>query len=132
LQSIETSIVRAPLDHSDRDESLRAIDELGKNLSCGNCHRARDSRVPLSGHVEAIEARRFQKGIVTMTDIKFSSDLTLLAIDELSGVNGGFLTGSGGCSLPASPKPTSAPSAYETSTATHWNWGGPHNVRLTC
>jgi hypothetical protein len=68
-----------------------------------------------------------------MIDNKFSSDLTLLSSDELTGVNGGFLTGSGGgCALPPAPKPTSAASAYETSTATHWNWGGPHNVRLTC
>jgi hypothetical protein len=74
----------------------------------------------------------FKKGLVTMIDIKFSGDLTLLSSDELSGVNGGFLTGSGGCALPAPPTPTSAPSAYETSTATHWNWGGPHNVRLMC
>jgi len=58
-----------------------------------------------------------------MIDTKFVADLNDLTTDELSGVNGGLLTGG---EVPAPPTPPSgaSPNAQGATMGSQWNWGG--------
>jgi hypothetical protein len=73
------------------------------------------------------------QGAMTMIDLEFSDNRTLLTIDELAGVNGGLQTG-GECPVSPTPQPSGASASAQGATmGGSWNWGGSRtNVRVTC